>query len=83
MNNRKSTTGESGSFNLFTLGVAVIAVCTVGVLIMLAPAAATSEASTQGSATPAAVGDGPGYLPAQYVNQAKEIEPVQDYSAAF
>ena len=83
MNNRKNTTGESGSFNLFTLAVAAIAVCTVGVLIMLAPAVATSESSAQISATPAAVGDGPGYLPAQYVNQAREIEPVQDYSAAF
>jgi len=83
MNNGKSTTGESRTFNLFTLGVAAIAVCTVAVLIMLAPAAAPSEASTQGSATSAAVGDDPGYLPAQYVNQAKEIEPVQDYSAAF
>jgi hypothetical protein len=65
MSNRENS--ESGSFNLFTLAVAAIAICGAAVLLM--PTHANSD-------TPASTYAGPaGYFPAEYVNQAKEIEP--------
>jgi hypothetical protein len=59
--------------NLFTLAAAAIAICGTVVALMLMPANATSEASAVSFAV---VGEGPGYLPVQYVNQAREIEPL-------
>jgi hypothetical protein len=61
-------------FDLLWLAVAAIVVCAVAVLLM--PAKAASEASSDYAATYAAADD-VGYLPAQYVNQAREIEPVR------
>jgi hypothetical protein len=55
-----------------TLLIAGIAIGCISIAAVLMPAASTSQASTAS----AAIGDGPGYLPAQYVNQAKEIEPL-------
>ena len=83
MDNRKNT--QSGLFNRFALvAAAAIAVCATGAIILLAPAAATSGGSTVSAAPAASTATayaGPsGYFPSQYVNQAKEIEPVQDYS---
>jgi len=76
MIDRKNLAGESGSFNLFALAVAAIAICAVlgiGAAALLAPAAETSDASTHSTTTYA----GPtGYFPDQFVNQAKEIEPM-------
>ena len=86
MDNRKNT--ESGHLNRFALvGVAAIAICATGAVILLAPAGATSGGSTA-SAAPAAATPAPstaaahasGYLPSQYVNHGKEMEPVKDYS---
>ncbi len=37
MNNRKNLAGETGFFNLYTLIVALIAICAVGTAVMLAP----------------------------------------------
>ena len=86
MDNRKNT--ESGHLNRFALvGVAAIAICATGAVILLAPAAATSGRSTV-SAAPEAATPVPSsaadhasdYLPSQYVNQGKEMQPVKDYS---
>ena len=74
MTNLKNPARESGSFNPFALTAVLIAICTVlSAAAFLAPAGATSHVST--TATYA----GPtGYLPAEIVNQAKEIEPMPD-----
>jgi hypothetical protein len=73
MDNRKNLAGETGFFNLYTLAVALIAICAVGVAVMLTPAEATSE--RPGAAAYA----GPsGYLPDQVVNQAKVVEPMPE-----
>jgi hypothetical protein len=78
MDNRKNTAGESGPFNRFALvAVAVIAICATGAVILLAPAAATSGSSTV-SAAPAAATPPTGYFPDQYVNQAREAEPMPE-----
>jgi hypothetical protein len=63
----KREDNESGSFNLFTVTVAAIAIC--GAAVLLVPAHANSDASA-----PAYAGSA-GYFPAEYVNQAREIEP--------
>jgi NAD(P)H-hydrate repair Nnr-like enzyme with NAD(P)H-hydrate dehydratase domain len=77
MDDRKNT--ESGLFNRFALvAVVAIAACATGAVILLAPAAATSGSSTASAATPAAATPAAGYFPNQYVNQAKEIEPMPE-----
>ncbi len=78
----KNLAGKSGSFNPFAFAVAAVAICAVmwGAVSVLAPAAATHQVSTHSTAARAAVGDGPGYLPAQYVNQATELAPMQYYT---
>ena len=79
MINSKTITCESGSFNPFVLAAAAIAICAVlvGAAAVLAPASATSDKSADGSATYAIPANGPtGYFPDQFVNQAKEIEPL-------
>ena len=83
MDDRKTT--ESRPFNRFALvAVAAIAICATGAVILLAPAAATSGRSTvSAAATPVpstAADHASGYLPSQYVNQGKEMQPVKDYS---
>ena len=79
MNDRKNTDRKSGFFNPYLLAVAVLAICVVlvaGVIGLLAPAAATSGVSTPSSAASYA---GPaGYFPDQFVNQAKEVEPMPE-----
>ena len=67
----KNSAGKPGSFNLFTLAVAAIAICATGGALLLTPAEATSRVS------PTATYGGPtGYLPDQVVNQATEVEPM-------
>jgi hypothetical protein len=70
MINRKNLAGESGHSNPFAFAVTAIAICTAlwAGAILLAPAAATTMAY-DGSA---------GYFPEQFVNQAKEIEPMPE-----
>ena len=76
MDDRKNT--ESGLFNRFALvAVVAIAACATGAVILLAPATATSGSSTV-SAAPAAATPATGYFPNEYVNQAKEIEPMPE-----
>jgi len=76
MDDRKTT--ESRPFSRFALVAAVaIAICATGAVILLAPAAATNGSPTA-SAAPAAATPPAGYFPNQYVNQAKEIEPVRE-----
>jgi hypothetical protein len=77
MDDRKNT--ESGLFNRFALvAVVAIAACATGAVILLAPAAATSGSSTASAATPAAATPATGYFPNQYVNQAREVEPMPE-----
>ena len=77
MDNRKDLADESGFFNLYTLAVALIAICATGAAILLMPAEATSGRSTVSTA-PAAAAPPAGYFPDQYVNQAKEVEPMPE-----
>ena len=71
MNDRKVTAGKSGFFTPFMLAVALLAIGATGVAIQLAPAEATSKVA------PTATYAGPtGYFPAQFVNQATEVEPM-------
>ena len=76
MINRKNLSGESAFF-----AVTAIAICSVLVAAaaaLLAPATASSGVSTQSTAPVVAVGEGPAYFPVQYVNQAKEVEPMPE-----
>ncbi len=73
MDNRKDLADESGFFNLYTLAVALIAICAIGAAVMLAPAEATSDRSAA-----AAYASPGGYLPDQLVNQAKDAEPMPE-----
>jgi hypothetical protein len=76
MSDHKSTAGESGSFNSFALAVAAVAIFALG--MGAATALAPTTAATSG-ASAAATYDGPaGYFPDQYVNQAKEVEPMPE-----
>jgi hypothetical protein len=82
------TTTESRLFSRFALVAAVaVAVCATGAVILLAPAAANSGRSTvsaapaeaaSSSSTVSAAPAAAGYFPNQYVNQAKEVEPVRE-----
>jgi hypothetical protein len=58
-----------------TLLIAGIAIGCISIAAVLMPAGSASQASAASTAS-AATEDGPGYLPAQYVNQAKDIEPM-------
>jgi hypothetical protein len=77
MINRKNRAGESGLFSPFMLAVAALAICAAGGAILLMPAEATSGGSTL-SAAPAVATPPAGYFPDQYVNQAKEVEPMPE-----
>ena len=78
MSNSQNPAGQSGYINSIAFYLAAIALC-VGLVsgaVLLAPAAATPGASTQSTATYA----GPnGYFPDQFVNQAKEVEPMPEF----
>jgi len=78
MSNRENEARKSGSFNVFTLAAAAIAIGATVLALLLMPAHATSEASVESTESHAAVGDGAGYLPAQVANQAKEIQPLPE-----
>jgi hypothetical protein len=78
MSNRENENGKSGSFDVFTLAAAAIAIGATVLALLLMPAHATSEASVESAESHAPVGDGTGYVPAQVVNQAKEIEPLPE-----
>jgi len=73
MINRKNLSGESAFFAV--TAIAICAVLVAALAALLAPAAATSGVSMNSTATYA----GPtGYFPDQFVNQAKEIEPMPE-----
>jgi hypothetical protein len=75
MTNRKNLASESGSSSPIAFAVTAIAICAVlvGAAGLLAPAAATSDkTSTATYAGPT------GYFPDQFVNQAKEVEPMPE-----
>lgn len=65
----KRETKESGGFSLLTLTVIAVAIAAAAVLLM--PAHATSDASSGDTAYAGSAG----YFPAEYVNQANEVEP--------
>jgi len=74
MINRKNLSGESAFFAV--TAIAICAVLVAALAAVLAPAAATSGVSTP---TSVATSAGPsGYFPDQFVNQAKEIEPMPE-----
>ena len=77
INRKKNRAGESGLFSPFMLAVAAVAICATGAAILLMPAEATSGRSTVSTA-PAAAASPAGYFPDQYVNQAKEVEPMPE-----
>jgi hypothetical protein len=72
MNDRKN---QGGKYNLFTVAAVALALCGAALLIM--PAPATSEGSGASAAVTTAA-PGEGYLPAQYVNQAVEAQPMPE-----
>ena len=65
----------SGFFGLIPLALVAAVICAIAVLLM--PAHASSEASTQVAAAEQADDDS-GYLPARIVNRGMEAEPVQE-----
>ena len=77
INRKKNRAGECGLFNPFMVAVAALAICATGAAILLMPAEATSDRSTVSTA-PAAATSPAGYFPDQYVNQAKEVEPMPE-----
>ena len=76
MINRKLPAGESGFSHPYAFAVTAIAICAtlaMGTAAVMTPAAATPSASTESAAAP----ESPfAYFPAQYENQATEIEPM-------
>ena len=73
MINRKNLSGESAFFAV--TAIAICAVLVAAAAALLAPAAATPRVSTPSAATYV----GPvGYFPEQFVNQAKEVEPMPE-----
>jgi len=70
MDNREN---QAGKYNLFTVAAVALVMC--GAALLMMPAPATSEASSASAAVTIA-GPGEGYLPAQYANQAVEIQPL-------
>ena len=73
MINRKNLSGESVFFAVTAIAICAVLVAAAAALV--APAAATSGVSTPSSSATYA---GPGYFPGQFVNQAKEIEPMPE-----
>jgi len=74
MINRKNLSGESAFFAV--TAIAICAVLVAAAASLLAPAAATSGVPTPSSVATYA---GPaGYFPEQFVNQAKEVEPMPE-----
>lgn len=70
----KNTANESGRFTPYTLLVIVIAICATGAAVMLMPGASGASAGNTTTYTGST-----GYLPTEFVNQAKEIEPETAY----
>jgi hypothetical protein len=76
MINRKNAVRESGQSKLFALtftAIVTLAALMMGTAAMLTPEAANSNVATQ---SVAAYDVPTAYFPAQYVNQATEIEPM-------
>jgi hypothetical protein len=69
MINRKNLSGESAFFAV--TAIAICAVLVAAAATLLAPAAATPS-SVAAYAGPV------GYLPVQFVNQAKDVEPMPE-----
>jgi len=78
MSNREKDTGKSGSFNVFMLAAMTVAIGGTALALLLMPAHATSEASSESTESHAAVAEGSGYLPAQMDNQGKEPQPLPE-----
>ena len=81
MTNRTSLAGQSGSSNPYAVAFAALVICTamaMGAAAVRAPVVASTGASAPGTATKESIGVDRAtvYFPAQYVNQAKKIEPM-------
>ena len=73
MINLKNMSDESGFFAVTAIAICVVLV--VGVVGLLTPAAASPSVSTNNTTTYA----GPaGYFTSQFVNRAKEVEPMPE-----
>ena len=72
MNDRQN---QAGKYNLLTVAAVALVMC--GAALLMMPAPATSEASSA-SASVTMTPSGEGYLPAQYVNRAVEIQPLPE-----
>ena len=73
MINRKNLSGETEFFAI--TAIAICAVLVAAAAGLLAPAAATSNELAHSTATYASP---TGYFPDQFVNQAKEVEPMPE-----
>ena len=71
MSNRETNPVEARPSNLLTMPIVAATIWAIAVLLM--PAHATTEISAANDADSVV-----GYLPAQVVNQATEIEPMTD-----
>ena len=76
MSNRENQDRKSGSFNVFTMAAAAVAIGSTALALMFVPAHATSEGSVESTETYADYDSG--YLPAQVVSQARYIEQLPD-----
>jgi hypothetical protein len=74
MINRKNLSGESAFFAITAIAICAVLVAAAAALV--APATATSSVSTPNSA--AAQAAPTGYFPDQFVNQAREVEPMPE-----
>jgi hypothetical protein len=73
MINLKNMSDESGFFAVTAIAICVVLV--VGIVGLLTPAAASPSVSTNNSATYATP---TGYFSDQFVNRAKEVEPMPE-----
>jgi hypothetical protein len=74
MNDRNRTAGQSGHSHPLALAFVAIA---VGAIVMVGSMSTRMEAAANPGAEPSTIGETPFvYFPAQYVNQATEIEPM-------
>ena len=64
---------DPGVGALLAAAVAILCISIAAVVIPVTSATSQASAASPAGAAP---GEGPGYLPAQVVNQAKEIEPM-------
>jgi len=77
MSSRENRDPVSGVQNALTTAVVAVAVCVAALMLMPAHAGSKGPADARiSAAATSSNANGAGYLPAQYVNQAKEADPM-------